>query len=372
VTYQPKALLIAGFSTRHVAASAHRSGYIVYAVDHFCDSDLCVYVKDAEIFLECADLPRTIALACQKWDIDGILVTSGAESITVDTTPVFGSSAECAAKFCDKQQIQDFFGEHDIPRPGQIDPASIEPGKQYILKPLQGAGGWRNRIVSSQDDIDEWVLEFQTSFILQEYVSGVPASACCVTTGKEARTIALNGQILRNDPLMPFGFCGSYTPFTHPCSEQMIRLAEKIALASGCIGVIGIDFIVGDEIWAIEINPRFQATLETVERATGINLVQTHIDACNGIISESIPLSPIYQKTSIRHILFANRHMTWPTSSEASNLGDDLIRFSDIPHPGTIFEPGDAVISMYGTGTDLKAAEQDLHTSITIVLQYVQ
>jgi len=372
VPFPPKTLLVAGFATRHVAASAHRAGYAVYAVDYFCDSDLYTYVKDAEIFLECADLPRSIALACQKWDIDGILVTSGAESITVDAIPVFGSSAECAAAFCDKQQIQYFFEKHDIPRPKQIDPASIKPGKQYILKPLEGAGGWRNRAIGSHSDIDEWVLEFQAPFILQEYVSGIPASVCCVTTGKKARAIALNSQIMRDDPLAPFGFSGSYTPFIHSCSEQMIHLAEKIALASGCIGTIGIDFIVGDEVWAIEINPRFQATLETVERATGINLVQAHIDACNGIISESIPLSPTYQKTCIRRILFADRQMTWPASSKALNPGDDPMRFSDIPRPGTIFEPGDAVISMYGTGTDLTTAEQDLHTSITVVRQYIQ
>jgi len=370
--YSPKNILVAGFSTRHVAASANRAGYTVYAIDNFCDSDLGAYVKGAETFLELADLPHIITSACKKWDIDGILVTSGAESITVDTAPVLGSSAECAARFCDKQQIQHFFEKNNIPSPKQIDPASIEPGKQYILKPQEGAGGWRNRAIYSQKDIDEWVEEFQAPFILQEYVSGIPASACCITTGKEARVIALNAQLMRDDPLMPFGFCGSYTPFIHPCSQQMIQLALKIALASGCIGIIGIDFIVGDEIWAIEVNPRFQATLETVERATGINLVQTHIDACNGIISDLIPLSPIYLKTCIRRILFASRDMTWPTSSERPCLEDDLMRFSDIPHPGTPFEPGDAVISMYGIGTDLATAEQDLHTSITTVLQYIQ
>ena len=33
-------LLVAGFSTRHIAASARRAGYGVVAVDHFCDLDL--------------------------------------------------------------------------------------------------------------------------------------------------------------------------------------------------------------------------------------------------------------------------------------------------------------------------------------------
>ena len=366
-----KNLLVAGFATRHVAASAHRAGYTVYAVDHFCDTDLYSYVKDAETFFECVDLPHIVALACEKWNIDGILVTSGAESLMIDAAPVLGSVSECAARFCDKQHIQTFFEKHEIPTPKQISLSSFEAGKRYMLKPLQGAGGWKNRVVTEKSEIDEWFEEFQGPFLLQEYVFGIPASVCCVTTGMEARALAVNVQIMRDSPSVPFGFSGSCTPLMHPSAEQMISLAEKAALASGCIGIIGIDFIIGDEVWAIEMNPRFQATLETVERATGINLVQAHIDACNGVISASIPQVPQYHQTSIRRILFAERDLIWPDHFAEGHL-DLLVRFSDIPKKGTVFEPGHAMISVYGTGMDLSAAEQDLHTSITTVLQYIE
>ncbi|MDR2856213.1 MAG: ATP-grasp domain-containing protein [Methanomicrobiales archaeon] len=375
MAYYPKTLLVAGFATRHVAASAHRAGYTVYAVDHFCDSDLFSYVLDADVFLECADLERIVTLACKKWSIDAILVTSGAETLMIDSVPVLGSHTECAAKFCDKQQIQDFFEMHGIPTPKQIDPispVSFRSGREYMLKPQEGAGGWRNKVVTNQSEIEKWIEEFQAPYLLQEYMPGIPASVCCVTTGMEARAIAVNIQIMRDDPGVPFGFSGSCTPFIDHRTEQMIQLAEKAALASGCIGIIGIDFIVGDEIWAIEVNPRFQATLETVERATGVNLVQTHIDACNGLISASIPKTPQYHQTSIRRILFAEKDLVWPSSFAGVNPFDDLMRFSDIPHPGTVFEPGHAMISVYGTGADLAAAKRDLHTSITSVLQYIQ
>ena len=373
--HHPKTLLVAGFATRHVAASASRAGYTVYAVDHFCDTDLYSYVQDAETYLECADISRIVTLACKKWEIDAILVTAGAESLVVDTVPVLGSRAECAARFCDKQQIQHFFEMHGIPTPKQVglaSPVSFVPGRQYILKPCSGAGGWRNKAVTNQHDIDEWIETFQEPYLLQEYVPGVPTSVCCVTTGMEARAIAVNIQIMRDDPEVPFGFSGSCTPFVDPRAEQLIQLAEKATLASGCIGVIGVDFIIGDEIWAIEINPRFQATLETVERATGINLVQAHIDACNGVISASLPKTPRYHQTSIRRILFAEKNFTWPSHFADLNPLDDLIRFSDIPPPGTIFEAGHAVISVYGAGVDLAAAKQDLHTSITSIRQYIQ
>ena len=53
-------VLVAGFSTRHVAQSAARFGDEVCAVDHFCDQDLSWYTTDQEKFSELADLPDAI------------------------------------------------------------------------------------------------------------------------------------------------------------------------------------------------------------------------------------------------------------------------------------------------------------------------
>ena len=70
----------------------------------------------------------------------------------------------------------------------------------------------------------------------------------------------------------------------------MVAAAERIAAASGCIGTIGIDFVAGDEeVWAIEVNPRFQGTVDTVEMACGCNLFRFHADACAGKTPGSVP-----------------------------------------------------------------------------------
>ena len=55
-----KRVLIAGFTTRHVARSASAAGYTVYSVDHFCDRDLSAYVKDCSRFEDLASLPGAI------------------------------------------------------------------------------------------------------------------------------------------------------------------------------------------------------------------------------------------------------------------------------------------------------------------------
>ena len=58
-------VLVAGFSTRHVAQSAARAGYEVCAVDHFCDQDLSWFTTDREKFDDLDDLPDAIDQSVQ-------------------------------------------------------------------------------------------------------------------------------------------------------------------------------------------------------------------------------------------------------------------------------------------------------------------
>ncbi len=74
-------VLVAGFSTRHVAQSAARAGYEVCAVDHFCDQDLFWYTTDREKFSDLADLPDAIQEICRRHTFDLVIVTSGAEDL---------------------------------------------------------------------------------------------------------------------------------------------------------------------------------------------------------------------------------------------------------------------------------------------------
>ena len=57
-------VLVAGYTTRHVAKSAARAGYDVYAVDHFCDQDLLWCTKDVMAFDE---LDECIGRAAINW-----------------------------------------------------------------------------------------------------------------------------------------------------------------------------------------------------------------------------------------------------------------------------------------------------------------
>jgi predicted ATP-grasp superfamily ATP-dependent carboligase len=353
-------VLVAGFATRHVAQSAWKAGFTVYAVDHFCDQDLTWYTKDRLNFGELEELPDRIAEMAGRHGIDFFVPTSGAETIG-GALPVEGTDRATAARLLDKLEVQRFFEGEAIPVP----PLADEGDFPYIVKPRSGAGGWRNAIARSQADLTRWREESPgAEAIFQKQVAGVPASVTCLADGKHAVALASNEQLLRGGDASPFGFTGSVTPLDHPLAGRMIALAVKAAAASGCRGSVGIDFVLGGEdAWAIEVNPRFQATVDTVEASTGSNLFSLHMDACRGTLPSRIPGPGWY---AARRILFAERDLV---------VREDLSRFAprvaDIPWPGTAFEEGQAVVSVLGRGSDRSGALLDLDNTLNMLERYM-
>jgi hypothetical protein len=354
-------VLVAGFSTRHVAQSAARAGYEVCAVDHFCDQDLSWYTTDREKFDDLADLPDAIDTLCRRHRFDLFIPTSGAEDLSTPL-PLCGTSKDAVRCFLDKLDTQHFFETLGVPVPRLVSCGKF-PG---MVKPRRGAGGWRNAIVRNAGGLAAWENKYPgIPYICQEIIEGIPASVCCVTDGVRAQAVAANEQLLHGKGESRFGFCGSVTPLDHPLRASMVTIAERIAAASGCTGTIGIDFVLdGKSARAIEVNPRFQGTIDTVEMANGCNLFQYHVDACRGNLPPGIVSS---RQVAVRSILFADRDLT--ITSDLKHLAPCV---ADIPWPGTFFEAEQALISVFGWGPTREAAFSLLDKHISTVRQYIR
>jgi len=127
----------------------------------------------------------------------------------------------------------------------------------------------------------------------------------------------------------------------------------------------GIDFVLGrDRAYAIEVNPRFQGTVDSVEMACACNLFQFHVDACAGILPRA---SPPPCQVAVRSILFAEEDIT--VTSDLKHLAPFV---ADIPWPGTSFDAGQALVSVYGWGPTREAAFCLLDKHISTVRQYIR
>jgi predicted ATP-grasp superfamily ATP-dependent carboligase len=152
---------------------------------------------------------------------------------------------------------------------------------------------------------------------------------------------------------------------------MMIEMAEEIASSLNLVGSNGIDFLITDNgPIVVEVNPRFQGSLDTVEAATGLNLFHAHVESFfNGIEALRGRLGSLgkgelchsarnaeirkARMAAGRGVLYAERQMT-----VKGDLRSDIKEICDVPSPGYRPAIGQPVTSINALGSD-RAAVMD-------------
>jgi predicted ATP-grasp superfamily ATP-dependent carboligase len=121
----------------------------------------------------------------------------------------------------------------------------------------------------------------------------------------------------------------------------MESLAEELVLDFKLLGSNGVDFLVtktGPIV--LEINPRFQGSLDTVEKAMNINLFEAHA----GCFRDELPSKPRENCFAARGIIYSDRELFID-----GKLMDVILREkgADIPSQGTKIEPDWPLTSLF-------------------------
>jgi predicted ATP-grasp superfamily ATP-dependent carboligase len=149
-----------------------------------------------------------------------------------------------------------------------------------------------------------------------------------------------------------FRYCGSLMGQGLFPSEQGLHrraeaLAAAIARAFGLVGLNGVDFIARSGIpWPIEVNPRFSASMELLERGANLTLFALHADACAGRLPGRP--TPSLNRVHGKAIVFARRDVN-PRATRRW-LADAAM--ADIPRPGERIARGRPICTVFATGRD--------------------
>lgn len=328
-----ESVLIIGYNSRVAACSARRAGWEAYSLGHHPDRDLLQCVKRHENFEhEPADLRPFI----KNFDVDYYALGAGFEDATeLPRSKVLGNDPRIAKNVVNKVWLAKKLEKLGIPQPELFDHDNVR--YPCIAKPIKGGGGHKNFVVH-----DDSMLPPKDEYFLQELVTGKPLSTCTFSTGSEAVAATVNEILVGVKWLgqdLPYGYCGNVTPYITKFRDQMLEISAKLIPELGLVGTNGIDFVVNkDGVKVLEINPRFQGSLDSVELATGGNVFKAHVDAING----KLPGFKIKQY-GFRAIHF----------SRGYNLvaGDLMSRMTaDVPFEGEVFKNGDAILTVLGKG----------------------
>jgi predicted ATP-grasp superfamily ATP-dependent carboligase len=165
----------------------------------------------------------------------------------------FMSVALCANKL----QTQKIVSQHGIPVPGEPG-----PGKK-VIKPVKGCGAQGVRLSENEPGKDEFAERFIDGehFSVSIIPNRVIGDACLYFKGNPPLILAVNRQQIERDADGAFHYLGGETPVHPEREEEIIGTAVKVAEVLGCQGYCGVDMVMADKVYVVDVNPRITTSL---------------------------------------------------------------------------------------------------------------
>jgi predicted ATP-grasp superfamily ATP-dependent carboligase len=240
---------------------------------------------------------------------------------------------------------------------------------RWLLKPVLSGGGGGVRVYQSGRRVPR-------GYYLQEFVEGTPGSIVFVAARGRAVPIGISRQLAGVPAFGASGFkyCGSILAPSGDAQfardNALVRtasaLARTIAEEFELVGVNGLDFVARDGVpYAIEVNPRWTASMELVERAYGVSVFGAHAAAC---VKGMLPASRDFTLGAARRgvqafgkaIVYARRDVVWSGGQTGVRRPWALKRSApgltpwirDVPHLGEAIAAGRPICTVFADGRD--------------------
>ncbi len=362
---------ILGLNSRSVAESAKKCGFRVYLVDYFYDSDV---IADHHFFLQgnpsrpnlskeySAEKLAGFAIEKLNGIVDNLILTSGIGcnfrivKKLEKHFEILGNTSRKIKNSKDWRNIKRILDDVGVSYPktiiakssAYVESAVNKLGYPVVVKSMIKSTGILPRLIRNEPEMEKSLSIIQkknSGILVQKYIKGVPISVSLLSDGENALSISINRQLIGIKEFgasREFTYCGHIVPFDEIGKRQITKSSEEIISNLKLLGSNGIDYVLSEkkEIFFMEINPRFQDTISSVEKFCNINLFERHLKAIDGIMEYPRNKSRMcYGKG----IVFAERDII---SSGLENLKG----IGNIPLNGTSIRKGEPVCSVFADG----------------------
>ena len=333
-----QSLSILGASARSAAQSARRAGLIPSGADLFADQDLH---GECATVVRVSDYPRGLVDAAARLPIGPWMYTGGLENhpevvdqLSAQRT-LLGNPGAVLRRVRDPWQLSSVLTSHGLLSPTVHRDTTRLPNERWIRKPLQSCGGQRVSTVG-QDDGES----ADADFFYQRLVSGVPHSAVYLAGRQSACLVGLTRQLVGTawTGARHFQYAGSVGPVipAEHCRTQLVHLGNVVAAAFQLRGLFGVDLILADGVWVLEVNPRYTASIEILEMGFDWSAVRDHLRACHGESPQPPDSGPV--RHCGKAIVYARREVVISPAfvrfAREANAGTPFPAVADIPHVG--------------------------------------
>jgi predicted ATP-grasp superfamily ATP-dependent carboligase len=363
-------VVLAGISTRAVAESAARAGFAVTAIDAFADVDQYPSVRALSLGEQFS--PGGAARRSQTIRCDAVAYGSNFENhpsaiaSLAKGRALWGNTPDVVRCVRDPKLLSDTLRRRGLAVPeavhnSRIPTAELRSNRVWLLKPLASGGGHGIRPWKDSHEVPH-------RYYLQETIDGTPASIVFVASGGVVVPIGFSRQLVGDNVFGVTGYryCGNILTAAGE-DDDLLDPARRVAAAVGeefgLVGVNGIDLIVRESIpYAIEVNPRWCASMELVERAYGLSVFGAHAAACRDGTLPVFDLARARRDVTAvgKAVVFARRDLTVGDVRAELTLLAGLGDLRDIPNPGTSIRAGHPICTVLASGRDAAACRDEL------------
>jgi uncharacterized protein len=366
-------LIVLGASVRAAAFSAIRAGFAPYAIDLFADRDLAAVCPAIKIARYPSEFLKALAAAPDApW-----LYTGGLENHPrlvdrlAEIRPLLGNPGSVLWRIRDPWQLATTVQSAGLPFPNMVrSTADVPKVESWLVKPLRAGGGLGIRFAAA---VDFEHAPYGT--YLQQHIVGESVSAIFVATKGRAMLIGVTRQLLGRDFSLdpPFVYAGSIGPLVFGESElaKLQSLGGALACEFGLVGLFNIDFVRADEtLWPVEVNPRYSASVEVLERALGIDCLALHVTTYETAALPELPL-PNESATFGKAIVYARNDAIISSRFESLvekwNQPGTPPQIADLPRVGESIRAGQPVATVFAQGSSLASVETELNARLAAV-----
>jgi predicted ATP-grasp superfamily ATP-dependent carboligase len=376
---------VVGASARAACHSLARAGFASWAVDLFTDRDLARVAPCSSC--PQSDYPTHLPTLAAAFPPGPLLYTGGLENhprivaALATRHELWGNGPDVLEQVRNPWRLLPALTTAGFASPVVIPACESCPTTgRWLRKPIRSGAGIGIRFANPGEATSP-------AHYFQEFIDGTPMSALFVSDPDEPewphRTCLLGiTQQLVGSPHLhasPFAYCGNIGPVELARSTNAalwlagLRLSEAVRLR----GLWGLDFILKDDTaYAVEINPRYTASVEVLEHGAQFSALWSHAQVFTRTRGLAKLKTPHRYSTPVgKGIYYAPHPITFPIEGpwDADLAGEFdpkiLPDYADIPAPGAVIPGGHPVLSLFVSGNSAaeclervqsRAAELDL------------
>jgi len=352
-------IAVVGASARAAAFSILRTGRSAPTADLFADADLAQYCPTTKI----SPYPEGIADWLAATNVDAWLYTGALENHPdlVDRLatirPLLGNSGEALRRCRDPWELQTVLRKNGLYFPETRAPGARLPTEgSWLCKTYRassGSGVWE----LAGEDSRQQAIASRAWF--QKQIEGQHASVVFALADTWTTTLGMTAQWVGASAARAakFQYAGSHgmSPSISPAIREQIKtLAHVLADQFQLRGLVGVDLVLDSQrAWILEINPRYTASVEVIERNSGVSAIEAHVAACHGTALDCERKENPTGQSHGKAILYAKQAVvinadffTWAMAQAGYGLDS---RLADIPELGSTIPSGRPVLTVFAS-----------------------